>query len=216
MITIRKSRDRGHLINDWLDTYHSFSFGNYLDPDHMGFRALRVINEDRIKPGKGFPTHAHAEMEIITYIVSGALEHKDSMENTTTVRRGVVQRMSAGTGIRHSERNPSDDKDVHLLQIWITPGEEGLTPSYEEKDFTKRLAPDAPCLIAAPKGANSEDGAVRINQDVFLYTCRMTHGSKQTFDIKPGRHLWLQLITGEMRESFGKVPRPGTSYKRLA
>ncbi len=196
MITVRRSRDRGHLNHGWLDTYHTFSFGTYQDAAHMGFRALRVINEDRVEPGQGFPTHPHADMEIITYIISGSLEHRDDMGNGATIRAGEVQRMRAGTGVRHSESNPSTEEAVHLLQIWVLPDEEGLTPSYEQKDFTEGLVTSTLCLIASPDG---RDGSLTVRQDLSLYSSRMVEGRKLEYAIAPGRHIWLQLITGEMR-----------------
>ena len=153
MITIRKSEDRGHFSFGWLDTYHTFSFDQYYDPAHMHFRSLRVINEDRVAPGQGFPTHSHRDMEIITYILSGALAHRDSMGNGSVIRPGDVQRMTAGTGVSHSEYNPSDGQAVHLLQIWILPNARDLPPGYEEKTFTDEERRGKLRLIASEDGA---------------------------------------------------------------
>src|SRR2546430_7732093 len=166
MITIRKSRDRGHFDLGWLDTYHTFSFDQYYDPAHMHFRSLRVINEDRVQPGEGFPTHSHRDMEIITYILSGALEHRDSMGNGSVIRPGDVQRMTAGTGVSHSEFNPSKTESVHLLQIWILPERRDLPPGYEQKTFTDEERRGSLRLIAS---SDAQEGSVAINQDARVY-----------------------------------------------
>jgi redox-sensitive bicupin YhaK (pirin superfamily) len=166
MITIRKAKERGHANHGWLNTYHTFSFANYYDPKHMGFRSLRVINEDRVSPGNGFGTHGHRDMEIITYVLEGALEHKDSIGTGSVIERGDVQRMSAGTGIRHSEFNHSKTEPVHFLQIWLLPETEGLPPSYEQQNFSPAKTPGKLQLVAARDG---REGAVTVHQDVDLY-----------------------------------------------
>src|SRR5438309_4437107 len=166
MITIRKSEERGHFNFGWLDTYHTFSFDQYYDPAHTHFRTLRVINEDRVAPGKGFPMHSHRDMEIITYILEGALEHRDSMENGSVIRPGDVQRMTAGTGVQHSEFNPSTTESVHLLQIWILPNARNLAPSHEEKNFPESERAGKLRLIASQNG---DDGSVKIHQDTRVY-----------------------------------------------
>jgi redox-sensitive bicupin YhaK (pirin superfamily) len=193
MITVRPATDRGHFDHGWLDTSHTFSFASYHDPRHMGFRALRVINEDRVQPGEGFGTHAHRDMEILTWVLEGALEHKDSMGNGSVIRPGDIQRMSAGTGVTHSEFNPSREAPVHFLQIWLLPNQRGLPPSYEEK----RLPPEALrgrlALIAAGDG---RQGAVTIHQDADLWTVRLGPGESVRHDLGPGRHAWLQVARG--------------------
>ena len=195
MITVRKSEERGHFDLGWLDTYHTFSFDRYYDPSHMAFRSLRVINEDRVQPGRGFPTHSHRDMEIITYILEGALEHKDSMGNGSVIRPGDVQRMSAGTGVAHSEKNPSPDEPVHLLQIWILPEREGLPPGYEQIHFAPEDLDGRLRLIASDGGAN---GSVRIHQDVRLYAARLEAGKSVTHQLAPGRHAWVQVARGAL------------------
>lgn len=195
MIKIRKSAERGHLDHGWLDTYHTFSFDQYRDPAHMHWRALRVINEDRVAGGKGFPTHSHRDMEIVTYILSGALEHRDSMGNGSVIRPGDVQRMTAGTGVAHSEFNPSPDEPVHLLQIWILPGSRNLTPSYEQKFFTVEERTGRLRLIASPDGS---DGSVRIHQDARVYSAIIARGQALTHDLKADRYGWLQIAQGSI------------------
>ena len=194
MITPRRSRDRGHTKIDWLESYHTFSFDQFYDPKFMSFRSLRVLNEDWVRPGAGFPTHPHRDMEIITVVLEGALEHKDSMGNGSVIRPGDIQRMSAGTGITHSEFNPSETEPVHLLQIWLLPSERGLTPSYEQQNYadagqTGKLHQ----LIAAGDG---RDGAVRIHQDADLWVAQLTAGEQATHTLRPGRHAWLQMAGG--------------------
>ena len=193
MITIRKSTDRGHLNYGWLDTYHTFSFDQYYDPAHMHFRSLRVINEDRVAAGQGFPTHSHRDMEIITYILSGALEHRDSMGNGSVIRPGDVQRMTAGTGVAHSEFNPSDSEQVHLLQIWIMPNPRNLAPSYEQKFFSEQDRQNRLRLIASPDGT---EGSVKINPDARVYAAIVEPGAKLTHGLKENRHAWLQIARG--------------------
>ena len=196
MITVRKSEERGHFDHGWLDTYHTFSFSEYRDPRHMGFRRLRVLNDDRVAPGRGFGTHPHNDMEIVTVVLEGTLEHKDSMGNGTQIRPGDVQRMSAGTGITHSEFNPSDTEPVHLLQIWIFPETKGLTPSYEQKHFPPDEKQGRLRLVASRDG---REGSVTIHQDAALFVTRLGPGERVEYAIAPGRHVWVHLATGSVR-----------------
>jgi redox-sensitive bicupin YhaK (pirin superfamily) len=193
MITIRKSEDRGHFDMGWLNTYHTFSFDRYYDPAHLNFRSLRVINEDRVAPGQGFPKHSHADMEIVTYILEGALEHQDSMGNGSIIRPGDVQRMSAGAGVAHSEANPSDAEAVHLLQIWILPKERGLPPSYEQKFFSEDERRGRLRLVASDDG---REGSVTIQQDAHLYAGILAAGDAVSHDFSAGRSGWLQIARG--------------------
>ncbi len=193
MITIRTSSERGHANHGWLDTYHTFSFANYYDPENMGFRDLRVINEDWVDGGRGFGTHPHRDMEIITYVLEGALEHRDSMGNGSVMRPGDVQRMSAGTGVAHSEYNASETERVHLLQIWILPEQRGIEPSYEQKHFSDDEKRGILRLIASRDG---RDGAVRINQQAELYAALLDADQSVTFEPRSGRHVWLQVVRG--------------------
>lgn len=195
MITIRKSHERGHFEHGWLNTYHTFSFDQYHDPRHMGFRSLRVINEDFVQPGHGFPTHGHRDMEIITYILAGALEHRDSMGNGSIIRRGDAQRMSSGTGVRHSEANPSPDTPVHLLQIWILPDEQNRPPEYEEKKFSDDEKRNRLRLIVSPDG---DDGAVKIHQDAKIYASVLAAGQEVVHTLADGRSAWLQVAAGSV------------------
>jgi len=195
MITIRKSEERGHFDLGWLDTYHTFSFDQYFDPAHMHFRTLRVINEDRVASAKGFPTHSHRDMEIITYILSGALEHRDSMGNGSVIRPGDVQRMTAGSGVSHSEFNPSPTEPCHLLQIWILPSERNLTPSYEQKVFSDDERKGKLRLIASPHGA---DGSVKIHQDASVYAAILESGDSLTHRFEADRYGWLQVVRGKI------------------
>jgi redox-sensitive bicupin YhaK (pirin superfamily) len=195
MITVRPAGERGHFDHGWLDTYHTFSFASYHDPAHMGFRSLRVINEDRVKPGEGFGTHAHRDMEILTWVLDGGLEHKDSMGNGSVIRPGDIQRMSAGTGVTHSEFNPSREAPVHLLQIWLLPDKRGLTPSYEEKRFPPETRRGRLCLIAAGDG---RQGAVTIHQDALLWTALLEPGESVRHALKAGRYAWLQVARGSV------------------
>jgi redox-sensitive bicupin YhaK (pirin superfamily) len=192
MINIRKAEERGHFNHGWLDTWHTFSFADYYDPEQMGFRALRVINDDRVEPGVGFGTHPHRDMEIISYVLEGALEHKDSMGNGSIIRPGEVQRMSAGTGVHHSEMNPSPAQWLHLLQIWIVPDRAGITPSYEQKMFETAERQGRLRLVASPDGA---DGSVTIHQDVRLYAT-LLDGEEVSHDFDKGRHGWLHVTRG--------------------
>jgi hypothetical protein len=193
MIVIRPAAERGHADHGWLDTRHTFSFASYHDPRHMGFRSLRVINEDRVKPGEGFGTHAHRDMEILTWVLEGALGHKDSMGNGSVIRPGDLQRMSAGTGVTHSESNPSREASVHFLQIWLLPRERGLPPGYEEKHFTQEARRGRLRLIAAGDG---RDGAVTIHQDADLWTALLQPGDSVRHALVPGRYAWLHVARG--------------------
>ncbi len=194
MIKIRRSKERGHANYGWLDTHYTFSFSDYYDPHFMGFRDLRVINEDYIEPGQGFPKHGHRDMEIITYIITGELSHRDSMGNGETIHPGEVQRMTAGTGVLHSEFSSETDK-THLLQIWILPEQNRLTPSYEQKLFSANEKQGKLRLIAARGG---DDGAVHINQDVKLYASILKSGEEVSLDLAEKRHAWVQLISGSL------------------
>jgi hypothetical protein len=196
MITLRPAGQRGHADHGWLSTYHTFSFNTYHDPAWNGFRQLRVINEDFVQPGKGFGTHPHRDMEIITYILKGALEHRDSMGNGSIIRPGDVQRMSAGSGVTHSEFNPSETDGVHLLQIWIFPDKKGLTPSYEQKVFSREDKLNRLRLIASPDGA---DESVTIHQDARLYAAVLQEGRSVAYTLDEQRHAWLHVAKGEVR-----------------
>jgi redox-sensitive bicupin YhaK (pirin superfamily) len=202
MITIRKAGERGHFDHGWLDTYHTFSFADYYDPDFMGFRTLRVINEDRVAPGSGFGTHGHRDMEIITYVLEGELAHRDSMGTGSVIRPGEVQRMSAGTGVQHSEMNPSEKNPVHLLQIWILPGRRGQRPEYEQKNFSEEGKAGRLRIVASPDG---RDGSVTIHQDVKLYDGAIGDGDRLTHAFEPGRHGWLQVTRGEVEVNGKKL-----------
>lgn len=195
MIRIRKANCRGRTALDWLDSRHTFSFGDYYDPDQTGFRSLRVINEDRVQAGKGFPTHGHRDMEIISYVLEGALEHKDSLGNGSVIRPGEVQRMSAGRGITHSEFNPSASEAVHFLQIWILPDRPGITPGYEQKavDLAAARAKFQP--IAAREGG---PGRVRLHQDAAMLVAILEPGATLAHTLPAGRHAWLQIARGEI------------------
>jgi quercetin 2,3-dioxygenase len=195
MITVRKSEQRGRTKIDWLDSRHSFSFGEYYDPDNIGFRALRVINEDSVKPGAGFPTHSHRDMEIVTYVLDGALEHKDSLGTGSTIRVGEVQRMSAGRGIQHSEYNHSKTQQVHFLQIWIVPAERGIAAGYEQKPIDLPKSRGALLPIATAKG---KDSAVKIHQDASISAATLTKGSTLDTTLNPGRYGWLQVARGSV------------------
>ena len=192
-LTIRKSEERGRANFGWLDSKHSFSFGHYFDPNHMGFGPLRVINDDRVAPGGGFPTHPHSDMEIISYVLEGGLEHKDSLGTGSVIRPGDVQRMSAGTGVRHSEFNASDREPVHFLQIWIIPDAQGLAPSYEQKTFTAADKRGRLKLIGSNEG---REGSVTIHQDVDLYATLLAKGETVSHKIAPGRGGWVQVARG--------------------
>jgi redox-sensitive bicupin YhaK (pirin superfamily) len=193
MIQVRRAAERGHFDHGWLDTYHTFSFGDYFDPSHTGFRSLRVMNDDRVQPGQGFGMHGHRDMEIVTYVLDGALEHRDSMGNGSILRAGELQRMTAGTGVRHSEFNPSDEEWVHLYQIWLLPRRKGLAPSYEELAVAEEEKRGRFRLVASPDGA---EGGLTIQQDARLYLAALSVGEGVTHEIEPGRAAWLQVLRG--------------------
>lgn len=195
MITIRPSSARGHVKIDWLDTRHTFSFGSYYDPQHTGFGNLLVINEDVISPGKGFGTHGHQNMEIVTYVIDGELEHRDSIGNGETITGGEVQRMSAGTGIRHSEFNHSPQNPVHLLQIWIIPDTKNLEPSYEQKIFPPTEKYDQLCLLASP---DARDNSLKIHQNVDLWSSILTAGKTLDYPLSQQDYGWLQVVKGKL------------------
>jgi quercetin 2,3-dioxygenase len=195
MIITRKSDDRGLTDAGWLDSRHSFSFGNYYDANQMGFRTLRVINEDRVRPGAGFPTHGHRDMEIITYILEGALEHKDSLGTGSVIRPGEAQRMSAGAGITHSEFNHSKTEPVHFLQIWITPSARGIPPGYEQKTIDDSKAHGGFATVGA---SNSSEKSVKIHQDAELSVTKLERGQTVAKDLKKGRHGWVQVARGDV------------------
>ena len=195
MIKIRRSAERGHFDHGWLDTSHTFSFGEYHDPRFMGFRALRVLNEDRVRPGKGFGTHGHRDMEIISYVLEGALAHEDSLGNGSVIVPGDVQYMSAGTGVRHSEFNGSATEPVHFVQIWIMPDAEGLPPRYDQKRFDAPQKTNRLRLVASSSGA---DGSIVIRQDANLYASVLEPKAAVSLELPQGRHLWVQTLRGEL------------------
>jgi len=195
MIRMRRSDERGRARFGWLDSRHTFSFGHYYDPDYMGFGTLRVINEDRVSPGTGFDTHGHRDMEIVTYVLEGGLEHRDSLGNGSVIRPGDVQRMTAGTGIRHSEFNASSEVPVHLLQIWILPERSGLTPGYEEKHFGTAAIEGGLRLVAS---GDARDGSLTIHQDADIYATRLAPGQRVDHALADGRMAWLQLARGSV------------------
>ncbi len=202
MIELRKSEERGHANHGWLDSYHSFSFAGYHDPQHMGFGALRVINDDYIDVGAGFDTHGHRDMEIITYILEGALKHEDSMGNGSVIRPGDVQRMTAGTGVRHSEQNASVTERVHLLQIWILPNAENLTPGYEQKAFSDEERRGQLRLIASGDG---RDDSVHLNQDVSLFASILDADQEVEREMDVKRYAWIQVARGSIRVNGEKA-----------
>jgi redox-sensitive bicupin YhaK (pirin superfamily) len=195
MITIRRSSERGHANHGWLDTYHTFSFAGYYDPEHMGFRTLRVLNDDVIQPGQGFGSHPHENMEIITYVIEGALEHKDNTGGGGVIRPGDVQRMSAGSGIVHSEFNHSRSQRVHLLQVWIVPDTAGIEPGYEQKTFSIEDKKGRLALLASPDG---DDGSLTIHQDARVYAAVLEDGDELRKDIGKSRHAWVHVATGSV------------------
>ncbi len=192
---IRPAAERGTAELGWLSSRHSFSFGQYYDPEHMGYRSLRVINDDRVRPGRGFGTHPHRDMEIISVVVEGALEHRDSLGTGSVIRPGEVQRMTAGTGVQHSEFNPSPSDEVRFLQIWIEPERKGLQPSYEQRVFPWESLRDDWVLVASRDG---RDGSLRVHQDVAIYRATLSGGAKLEKNFEPGRHAWLQVIEGSV------------------
>jgi redox-sensitive bicupin YhaK (pirin superfamily) len=194
-LTLRRADERGHADHGWLDSYHTFSFADYHDPAHMGFRSLRVINEDRVQPGRGFGTHGHRDMEIVSYVLDGALVHKDSMGTGSTIVPGDVQRMSAGTGVLHSEFNASREDLVHFLQIWILPDRAGHTPGYEQKRFDAAQKSGQLRLVASPDGSQ---GSVTIHADVRLYATLLDAGAAVTHAVAPGRHAWIHVAKGNV------------------
>ena len=192
MVTVRLGTERGHTVLDWLDSYHTFSFDQYYDPEWVGFRSLRVLNEDRVAPGRGFGTHPHRDMEILTCVLEGALEHKDSLGTGSVIRPGELQRMSAGTGIAHSEFNGSKSEPVHLLQIWIRPEKKGLPPGYEQKAFSREAMKGRLLRIAGRDGGD----AITVHQDVILYATVLDPGQTVRHALAPGRHAWVQVARG--------------------
>ncbi len=205
MLTLRRADERGHADHGWLDSYHTFSFAGYHDPKHMGFRTLRVINEDRVAPGKGFGTHGHRDMEILSYVLAGSLQHRDSMGNGSAIRPGDVQRMSAGTGVQHSEFNGSQTEKVHFLQIWILPRAANLSPGYEQKHFSPEERRGKLKLIASEKG---EEGSVSLQSDLRLYASLLGNGEKQLWTPPKGRSTWIHLAKGSLRVD-GQLLGPG-------
>jgi redox-sensitive bicupin YhaK (pirin superfamily) len=195
MIEIRKAADRGQTRIGWLDSRHTFSFGDYYDPAHMSFRALRVINDDRVAPAAGFPTHPHRDMEIVTYVLQGSLEHRDSLGSGSVLGPGELQRMSAGTGIAHSEFNPSPAEPVHLYQIWLLPKSKGIKPSYEQKVFAPEQRRGRLVPVVTPDG---RDGTLRIHQDVAISLGSLEQGKALSKTLAPGRHAWVQALTGHV------------------
>lgn len=206
MITVRSAEERGHANHGWLDTYHTFSFGTYHDPQYMGFRSLRVMNEDSVQPAQGFGTHPHRDMEIVTYVLEGALEHRDSMGNGEVLRAGEFQRMSAGTGITHSEFNPSDSEPVHLYQIWLLPNRRGLEPSYEQKHFAEEERRNQLRLVASQDAA---DESLLIHQDARVFLSTIESGRQVSHLLSDGRHAWVQVLRGKVRLSNGQELKAG-------
>ena len=206
MITVRPARERGHADHGWLDSNHTFSFADYHDPKHMGFRALRVINEDRVAPGRGFGAHPHRDMEILSYVIDGALEHKDSMGNGSIIRPGDVQRMTAGTGVVHSEFNASKSDPVHFLQIWILPEAQRLAPGYEQKTFARDDKKGRLRLVASHDG---RDGSVTVHQDLAFYAAVLDAGEAIEQPIAKGRHVWVQVVRGADLSVNGKTLAAG-------
>jgi redox-sensitive bicupin YhaK (pirin superfamily) len=196
MMTIRPAEERGHANHGWLDSYHTFSFADYYDPDHIGFRSLRVINDDHVSPGKGFGTHPHRDMEIISYVLEGSLQHRDSMGTGSVIKPGDVQRMSAGTGVLHSEFNPSKNEPVHFLQIWLLPGARGIEPSYEQKTFPPEERRARLRVVASP---DAREGSLRVNTDAIVYAGLFQKGDSIELPVAPDRHAWVQVARGRVR-----------------
>jgi quercetin 2,3-dioxygenase len=212
MITFRDRTTRGQTRTGWLDSKHSFSFGDYYDPAHIGFRSLRVINEDRVIPGAGFPRHGHRDMDILSYILEGALQHKDNIGSGTVIRPGEIQRMSAGTGVEHSEFNASQSEPVHFLQIWLIPEKRGIKPSYDQKPVPLEERRGKLRLVAAPPDSNNhaQDDAVTLHEDARVYVANLAAGERVAYNIEPGRGVWVQVARGivglngtELREGDG-------------
>ncbi|MGE5344674.1 MAG: pirin family protein, partial [Acidithiobacillales bacterium] len=195
MITTRRAAERGHTDWGWLDSRHTFSFGDYFDEAHMGFRSLRVLNDDRVKPGAGFGTHGHRDMEILSYVLEGALEHKDSSGGGGVIRPGEIQFMRAGSGVRHSEYNNSETEPVHFLQIWIVPDEQSLAPTYGQKTFDREAAKKAFVLLASKEG---RDGTIQIRQDVDVFVTVLAAGEQRELPLRPGRHAWVHVARGSV------------------
>jgi len=195
MFEIRRASERGHVNHGWLDTHHTFSFASYMDPQHMGFRVLRVLNEDRVAPGQGFGAHPHKNMEIITYVLAGALAHEDSLGNGSVIRAGEFQAMSAGRGVTHSELNASQTEWTHFYQIWIVPNEMNIEPRYQQRSFESAVSESGVTLVASPSG---EAGSPQIHQDAKLYLMALSPGEKRSFPIAPGRYGWFQLTRGRV------------------
>ena len=215
MITTRKASDRGHADHGWLNTYHTFSFATYRDPEQMGFRSLRVINEDRVAAGQGFGSHDHRDMEIVSYVLSGALEHKDSMGNGQTLTPGEFQRISAGTGIFHSEFNPSATEPTHFYQIWLLPEQKGIEPGYEQKSFDSAERQNQFQLVASRDAAQ---GSLRINQDARIYLADLAEGKEIDYELPADRHAWLQVLRGSVTLNDRKLETSdgaGVSEERL-
>ena len=196
MLIVRHANQRGHANHGWLDSYHSFSFASYYDPAYMGFRNLRVINEDRVQAGQGFGTHPHRDMEIVSYVLAGGLQHRDSLGTGSVIRPGDVQRMSAGTGVTHSEFNASKSEPVHFLQIWLQPSQPGLAPGYEQKTFSDAEKQGRLCLVASPQ---PREGSLTIHSDAHLYAGRFAAGERAEHTLAPGRHAWVQVVRGSVR-----------------
>jgi quercetin 2,3-dioxygenase len=202
MLRIRKAGERGHFDHGWLDTHHTFSFGDYHDNRFMGFRTLRVLNEDRVQPGQGFGTHGHSDMEIISCVLEGQLAHRDSIGNSSVIARGDVQYMSAGTGVRHSEFNASATEPVHFVQIWILPEAEGLPPRYGQKQFDEKSREGLLRLVGS---RNGRDGSIEIRQDVNLYASVLGPGQSAALELPAGRHLWVQVLRGGLEVNGNRL-----------
>ena len=212
MITVRPHSERGHAYHGWLDTWHSFSFADYYDPQYMGFSVLRVINDDRIAPAAGFPTHGHRDMEIVTYVLKGQLQHRDSMGNGTLIRAGEVQRMSAGVGVQHSEFNAASNEELHLLQIWLLPAQRNLPPSYEQRYFSTEDKLNRWCLLVAPAGSVEAAQVLSVHQDVRLYASVLQAGQALQYAIANSRRAYLQVARGRLQVN-GQTVETGDGVK---
>ena len=206
MLTLRRANERGHAEHGWLDSRHTFSFANFYDPEHMGYRNLRVINEDRVAPGQGFGTHSHRDMEILSYVIDGGLQHRDSMGTGSVIRPGDVQRMTAGSGVAHSEFNASDADPVHFLQIWLLPKARGLQPGYEQKTFTAGSKQGRLVLVASPEG---RDGSVTLNADANLYAGIFAAGERAEQRLTMGQHGWVHVVRGSVQVNGADVAGGG-------